>query len=123
MNRFCAGKCVPARLPARRNAIETAKRNKEQSLLPAITIASGPAIIANIPNRRVLEGVAVLDVLRDPIKKLLRLQTGICFITGDLLRQRSHFRSENHVRPFTCERLEFRHTPIARLDLPWSYIK
>src|SRR5947207_650163 len=116
MNGLCPGKGVPAGLPAGGNAVEPAERDEKQSLLAAIAIAASTAIIADVANRRVLDCIAVLDLVGDPIVELFGREIRVCFVSADSLRECAHLWREHDMRGLTGELFLRVVVQIARLD-------
>ena len=114
---------VPAGLPAGGNAIEAAEGDEEQRFLPAIPVAFGAAIIADVPDGGVLSGVTVLDVVRDPVVALLRLPVGVRLSANDLLREPPKFGREYDVRSLAGKLLERGVVGITGPDIRRLYIK
>src|SRR5438034_1933470 len=106
MDGFRAGKGVPTGLPPGGNAVEPAKGDEKQSLLAAIAIAASAAIIADVANRRVFDGIAVLDPIGDPIVKPFGLEIRVGFVSGDLPGQCAHLGREYDVWRFARELFE-----------------
>src|SRR5215470_9747570 len=63
---FVAGAGVPAGLPAGGNSVETAECDEEKSFLSAITVLFGAAIVADVADGGVFDGVAVFDLVANP---------------------------------------------------------
>src|SRR5206468_4723711 len=77
-----------------------------KSLLPAIAVFLRPAIVADVADGGILDGVAVLDLIGNPIIKLFGLEAGIGLVAGDLLGQLFHLRREHDVRGLGDKRFE-----------------
>src|SRR3989442_3169083 len=61
VNGLGARESVPAGLPAGGDGVEAAERDKKQGLLTTVAVASGAAIIADVPNRRSEEHTSELQ--------------------------------------------------------------
>src|SRR5207248_176895 len=88
---FVAGTRVPTGLPAGGNAVETAKCDEQESFLAAIAVLLGTAIIADVANSRVFDGVAVFDLAGDPIVEFFSFEIRVGFTVRDFFRERPDF--------------------------------
>ena len=93
-------------MPARRDVVEPAERDKQHGFLTTIPITLASAVFAQVADRGIFASEAVLDVLSNPIVELFRLEVRVGFGTGNLVREGAKFRRKPDVRRFAGEFLE-----------------